>query len=176
MKSDDTIVEMYNNSIVEPYTTGNEPMHVEISDPVNHPKHYTSHPSGVECIQITRHMNFNLGNAFKYWFRRYAKNNPLEDMQKAQWYLTDYVNNISKLEARPMPTGLVKLLAYILKYEDAESIIVLTGLVYAQFMGNTTSEYRLMLNNVLVIMERTIEVERQATNEDRTCGCTGSTQ
>ena len=32
-------------------------------DPVNHPKHYTEHPSGIECIQITEHMGFNLGNA-----------------------------------------------------------------------------------------------------------------
>jgi hypothetical protein len=167
---------MTSNNIVETYTVGNEPMDVEIHDPVNHPKHYTSHPSGVECIQIARHMNFNLGNAFKYWFRRYAKNNPLEDMEKAQWYLTDYMNNIPKLDAKLMPTELVKLLAYILKYEDAESMVVLTGLVYAQFMGNTTSEYRLMLNNVLVIMERAIAVERQSADEDGTCPCTGSTQ
>ena len=37
-----------------------------IVDQVNHPRHYTSDPSGVECIQITRHRNFNIGNAFKY--------------------------------------------------------------------------------------------------------------
>lgn len=34
-----------------------------MSDPVNHPPHYTAHPSGVECITITKHMNFNVGNA-----------------------------------------------------------------------------------------------------------------
>ena len=37
-----------------------------MNDPVNYPKHYTEHPSGVECIQITEHMNFCLGNAVKY--------------------------------------------------------------------------------------------------------------
>ncbi len=37
-----------------------------MTDPVNHPKHYTAHPSGVECITITEHMGFNLGNAMKY--------------------------------------------------------------------------------------------------------------
>lgn len=36
------------------------------NDAVNNPKHYTEHPSGVECIQITEHMGFNLGNAVKY--------------------------------------------------------------------------------------------------------------
>ena len=37
-----------------------------MTDPVNHPSHYTSDPSGIECIQITRHRNFNIGNAIKY--------------------------------------------------------------------------------------------------------------
>lgn len=40
-----------------------------MTDNVNNPKHYTAHPSGIECIQITEHMNFNLGNAMKYIWR-----------------------------------------------------------------------------------------------------------
>jgi hypothetical protein len=59
-------------------------------DPVNHPKHYTEHPSGVECIQITRHMGFNLGNAMKYIWRADLKNG-VEDLQKAIWYLNDEI-------------------------------------------------------------------------------------
>lgn len=59
----------------------------QIDDPVNHPKHYTSHPSGVECITITEHMGFNLGNAMKYIWRADEKGNDLEDLMKAQWYL-----------------------------------------------------------------------------------------
>jgi hypothetical protein len=55
-------------------------------DKVNHPPHYTKHPSGVECIQITEHMNFNLGNAMKYIWRADLKNG-LEDLRKAQWYI-----------------------------------------------------------------------------------------
>ena len=43
-------------------------LHITV-DQVNHPRHYTSDPSGVECIQITRHRNFNIGNAFKYLWR-----------------------------------------------------------------------------------------------------------
>lgn len=38
-------------------------------DPVNHPQHYTSHPSGVECITIARHYCFTIGNAIKYLWR-----------------------------------------------------------------------------------------------------------
>jgi len=58
-----------------------------MNDVVNHPKHYTSHPSGVECIQITEHMGFNLGNALKYIWRADLKNNAIEDMQKAIFYI-----------------------------------------------------------------------------------------
>jgi len=53
---------------------------------VNHPDHYTSHPSGIECIQITEHMPFLLGNVFKYVWRADMKNG-LEDLKKAKWYL-----------------------------------------------------------------------------------------
>jgi hypothetical protein len=54
---------------------------------VNHPLHYTSHPSGVECIQITEHMGFNLGNAIKYIWRADLKEKPIEDLKKAAFYI-----------------------------------------------------------------------------------------
>lgn len=66
---------------------GNPAPHVKHSDPVNHPKHYTSHPSGVECIQITEHMGFNLGNALKYIWRADLKGASIEDLRKAVWYV-----------------------------------------------------------------------------------------
>jgi len=56
-------------------------------DIVNHPPHYTSHPSGIECIQITEHMGFNLGNAVKYIWRADLKNDAIEDLKKARWYI-----------------------------------------------------------------------------------------
>lgn len=58
-----------------------------MDDKVNHPKHYTAHPSGVECIEITEHMGFNLGNAIKYIWRADLKENTIEDLQKAKWYI-----------------------------------------------------------------------------------------
>lgn len=57
------------------------------NDPVNHPRHYTEHPSGVECIAITQHMNFCLGNAMKYIWRADLKNDAIEDLEKAVWYI-----------------------------------------------------------------------------------------
>jgi hypothetical protein len=61
------------------------------NDPVNHPKHYTSHPSGVECIEITRHMKYNLGNAIKYIWRADLKGKDIEDLEKAVFYLLDEI-------------------------------------------------------------------------------------
>lgn len=56
-------------------------------DKINHPEHYTQHPSGIECIQITEHMGFNLGNAIKYIWRADFKGYVIEDLKKARWYL-----------------------------------------------------------------------------------------
>jgi len=66
-----------------------------MDDPVNHPAHYTSHPSGVEAIDITRHMNFNLGNAVKYVWRADLKGNSLQDLQKARFYIDDEIKKLS---------------------------------------------------------------------------------
>ncbi len=55
---------------------------------VDHPAHYTGHPSGVECITITEHMGFNLGNAVKYIWRADLKSDdPITDLMKAKWYI-----------------------------------------------------------------------------------------
>lgn len=56
-------------------------------DAVDHPEHYNSHPSGIECIEITEHMNFCLGNAIKYIWRADEKGAAIEDLKKARWYL-----------------------------------------------------------------------------------------
>lgn len=57
------------------------------NDPVNHPSHYTQHPSGIECIQVTEHMSFNIGNAVKYLWRFDKKGDPIENLAKAKWYI-----------------------------------------------------------------------------------------
>ena len=58
------------------------------SDSIN-PDHYkTKH--GIECIDFTESMSFCLGNAFKYVFRAGSKDNPIQDLEKALWYLKRY--------------------------------------------------------------------------------------
>ena len=55
-------------------------------DNVNHPSHYTSHSSGVECITVVEHLSFNVGNAIKYLWRANHKHG-VEDLMKAAWYV-----------------------------------------------------------------------------------------
>lgn len=72
------------------------------NDQVNHPKHYTSDPSGIECIDVTRHRNFNIGNAIKYLWRAGLKEDKdrklidkqVEDLNKAIWYLVDEIHRL----------------------------------------------------------------------------------
>lgn len=76
-----------------------------MSDTVNHPSHYLAHPSGIECIQITEHMGFNLGNALKYIWRCDLKNDAIEDLEKAAWYVQ---REIAKRKKILEDTGLTK--------------------------------------------------------------------
>jgi hypothetical protein len=73
-----------------------------MADMINHPPHYKSHPSGVECIEITEHMNFNLGNAIKYIWRAGLKSDsPVEDLEKAAWYVNREIERIKRVGSVP---------------------------------------------------------------------------
>lgn len=67
---------------------------------VHHPPHYNKHPSGIECIDVVRWFNFNLGNAIKYIWRSGEKdrNKEIEDLEKAIWYLHDEVMRLKSLQ------------------------------------------------------------------------------
>lgn len=76
------------------------------TDRVSHPKHYTwlKEKCGVEVIDITRHMDFCLGNATKYILRAGHKTEQgytdtekaIEDLRKAVWYINDKINQLTK--------------------------------------------------------------------------------
>lgn len=77
---------------------------ISVNDNVNHPKHYTNHPSGIECIEITRHYCFSIGNAIKYLWRAGLKTEEgmtnkqkeIEDLKKAIWYINDRIKQLEK--------------------------------------------------------------------------------
>jgi hypothetical protein len=68
------------------------------NDQVKHPRHYTSHPSGIEAIEVTRHMNFNTGNAIKYLWRAGLKDpsKTIEDLRKAEFYIQDEIKRLER--------------------------------------------------------------------------------
>lgn len=82
----------------KPYEAPNDKAH---DDKVNHPSHYTwlKDLCGIEVIDITRHLDFNLGNSIKYILRSghkkeegYTdKQKTIEDLKKAIWYLNDEI-------------------------------------------------------------------------------------
>lgn len=87
-----------------------------MTDPVNHPSHYTSAPgivltcplcghegvAEVECIDVTRYMSFCAGNAMKYLWRHLEKGNPIQDLEKAVWYIQE---EIARLKGKPYADG-----------------------------------------------------------------------
>lgn len=75
-------------------------------DNINHPSHYTSHPSGIECIDIAEHHDFCIGNAIKYLWRAGLKSEDgiskkekqIEDLKKAIWYIKREIKHLSNEE------------------------------------------------------------------------------
>ena len=78
-------------------------------DPVSHPRHYTQHPSGVECIEITEHLGFCVGNAIKYLWRADFKGG-LEDLKKARWYIDREIERRTP-RAELAPTAELRIIA-----------------------------------------------------------------
>lgn len=70
-----------------------------MKDNIN-PDHYKSHPSGVECIEITKHHDFCIGNAIKYLWRAGLKDSSkeIEDLEKAIWYINKKIESLKKYD------------------------------------------------------------------------------
>lgn len=90
---------------------------------VNHPKHYTTHESGIEAITITRYLMGDLSNAWKYAMRYEDKGTPGKDLSKCCWYLRDWyntfldVNNVDTAQTTIDPINVVGKMRQVI---DAE--------------------------------------------------------
>ncbi|WP_280357904.1 DUF3310 domain-containing protein [Nocardia otitidiscaviarum] len=85
-----------------------------MSDVIHHPAHYTQSRFACECIDITRHLTFNAGNAFKYVWRHQEKNG-VEDLRKAAVYLRwtiDDERELARAAALPGSYGFVQDLVH----------------------------------------------------------------
>lgn len=76
-----------------------------MNDEINNPKHYNSHPSGVECITITEHMTFCIGNAIKYLWRAGLKDDRLKDLKKAKWYIDREIGREERKKGSTLEVG-----------------------------------------------------------------------
>lgn len=94
-------------------------------DPVNHPNHYVNKP--VECIEVSEHLGFCLGNAFKYVYRHVSKDNPVQDLKKALWYLCRHKIN---LDYKPnVPNRIFEDVQLITETEHNERVRVALTLI-----------------------------------------------
>ena len=77
-----------------------------MNPPVDENKHYKQHPSGIECIEVTRHFNNNLGNVIKYiWRAGHKQCNPtIRDLQKANYYILDEIARLNEISRQAFPT------------------------------------------------------------------------
>jgi len=75
---------------------------------VDHPPHYALNPTGIEAIEVTEHMDFLLGNTIKYiWrvaFGGKEGADPVEDLEKAAWYLERAIAKREKDERNKIST------------------------------------------------------------------------
>lgn len=94
-------------------TTGHE-----VSTVVNHPYHYNTHPSGVECIEVVRLCSYNMGNAIKYVWRHEDKDGP-RDLSKARWSLQDIM---SSGHAHHLPHKAKVKLTHVISFEPVDTV------------------------------------------------------
>ena len=105
-----------------------------MTDAVNNPKHYNAHPSGIECIELTRHMSFNRGNALKYIWRAGLKENKTQDVEKAKWYLLDEFNNMKNAKYKKRVVKQLDILLFSLsQFETSERMSIIHHIIYGDW-------------------------------------------
>ena len=63
-------------------------------DSVDHPDHYTWHPTGIECIEVIEEFPHNIAAAMGYCWRHQRKGRPIEDLRKAVWHIQREIQRI----------------------------------------------------------------------------------
>jgi hypothetical protein len=133
---------------------------MQAHDPVAHPKHYTSHPSGVECIELAEHMGFRLGNAFKYVFRAGKKEATLQDLLKARFYLFRESNYPLRRDYVKANESLLQLMEQVVVNEpNALTAVYFANLFKAKFAVNKEDRAH-SRSEALVYLDQMIEAEK----------------
>jgi len=127
----------------------------KVPDPlgVTHPAHYNMHPSGIEVIEICRHMVFDLGCAFKY-VARWEQKDGLKDLRKAVWYLYDLEKNPPSLAQMQTNAKPKHLLQEFIKAETNESAHGFYSAVLAYVSGQGPAELVKAKRHVLQLIAK----------------------
>lgn len=105
-----------------------------MSDAIN-PGHYRSHPSGIECIDFTRRMSFNRGNALKYIWRAGLKGDRQQDIDKAKWYLRDECfYQLPAVYDESTRESLIALLRVLAVCESNERMVIINRIIFGEWM------------------------------------------
>lgn len=84
-------------------------------DPVTKPAHYNTHPSGIECIEVSRHLPGDLAQAWQYLYRARYKGEQQRDLRKAEWFLRDHAEHCRT--TAPLPGRVLDLALQIVDHE-----------------------------------------------------------
>lgn len=155
---------------------------------VNHPSHYCQHPAGIECIDIIRHYTCDIANAIKYLWRAGLKaelgkddaEKEIEDLNKALWYINDYVLNCQEetwgVASRSHIKTLVReatgyTIAQITKGYDenvakAMELTLCVGLVRAGDIVRVKFWENFLDSATTLIQQRILDIEMQLTNKE----------
>jgi hypothetical protein len=125
---------------------------------VDHPEHYNSHPSGVECIDLSEHMLFNLGNAFKYIFRCNHKGQTKHDWEKALWYILREQERSENMEDTMFEDHLDLKFQDLLAGEEDHTVKKLFELLWkAEFGGEEYADQKGYLEDIVKILTTKLE-------------------
>lgn len=107
-----------------------------VFDIVQKPRHYNVHKSGVEAIEVVRHLSFNLGNAVKYIWRSGEKGAQVQDLRKALYYIDDELAmpDQDRMTIRLSSQSQVK--ALVLRFVEAEENRLVAGSVMGIFRAS----------------------------------------
>lgn len=119
---------------------------------VEHPSHYNNHPSGVECIDVVQHMNFNLGNAVKYIWRCDEKGNPIQDLEKAIFYLQQEIKR--RRGVKPVFDGIAPADPADIKRYISDGGVMNVNLYNPVDFDKTVASYRRSLHDDVVRVMR----------------------
>lgn len=116
-----------------------------MNDTVNHPTHYTGRNIGYECIDITQHQDFCVGNAIKYLWRYKDKGNPAEDLKKARWYAHRAMERQEAVDLEDRHCGIIlrRLIETTAGYESAA------------WYGLLKNEWGIVLSSLDAMLEKT---------------------